>query len=71
MYNSHAWKIIGRFDNQQGAPSDISTDAPSFSVRILKKIKIWYGRQKMAVDIQKTRCGVRNRENLIKSACFI
>ena len=37
---------------------------------ISKIIQVWYGRQKMAVWIQKTLCGGRNTENLIDSTCF-
>ena len=35
-----------------------------------KKIRICDGRQKVAVEIQKTRCGGRNTDNLIESTCF-
>ena len=35
-----------------------------------KRIQIWDGRQKVAVEIQKSLCGGRKIENLIESTCF-
>ena len=62
---------MGRVDDQQGAPAQISADAPSVSVLISKRIQIWDGRQKLAVETQKTLCGDRNTYNLINSTCSI
>ena len=42
---------MGRVDYQQGDPAEISVDAPIISVWISKKIQIWDGRQKVAVEI--------------------
>ena len=41
-------------DDQQGAPAEMSYDAPIFSAWISKRIQIWDGRQKVMVEIQKT-----------------
>ena len=57
-------------DGQRGALSEVSADVPSISVWISKRIQIWDGRQKVAVEIQKTLCGGRNTYNFIKSTCF-
>ena len=44
---------------------------PSFSVRLSKRIQIWDGRQKVALEIQKSLCRGRNKDNLVESTCFI
>ena len=49
----------------------MSANAPRISVLISKRIQIWYGRQKMAVEIQRSLCGGRNTDNLIYSICII
>ena len=61
---------MGGVDDPQGALAEISADAPNISVRISKRIQIWDGRQKLAVEIQKSLCGGRKTENLIESTCF-
>ena len=61
---------MGRVDDQQGAPAQISADAPSVSVLISKIIQIRYGRQKVAVELHKTLCKVIKTDNLIKSTYF-
>ena len=43
---------------------------PSVSVWISKIIKIWDGRQKVVVEIQKSLCGGIKIDNLIDSARF-
>ena len=70
MYKSDGSHLWGRVDNQQGESSEISADAQSVSVWISKIIRIWYGRKKVVVEIQKSFCGGRKIENLIKSTCF-
>ena len=60
----------GRGNNRQGALAEISYDSKIVSVWIPKRIKIWYGRQNMVVEIHKTLCGGRNADHLIKSVCF-
>ena len=61
---------MGRFDNQQGMPSEISADAPSVYVWISKIIQIWDGRQKMAVEIQNLFFRGIKSEILIKNTFF-
>ena len=55
MYNSAGRRTRGKVDNRQGAPAEMSADAPIFSVKIPNRIQIWDGRQKVAVEIQKTQ----------------
>ena len=50
--------------------SKISADATSISVQISKIIQNWDGRQKVAVEIQKTLFGGINIEHLIESTFF-
>ena len=60
----------GRGNDQRGASTEISkmsAYAPNVSLCILKRIKIWYGRQKVAIEIQKSRLGGRKTYNLIES----
>ena len=45
-------------------------DGPSFSVCLSRRIQIWDGKQKVAVEIQKSLCEGRKTENLIESTCF-
>ena len=70
MFNISGQQIIGSVDNRRGALAERSYDSPSVSVWISKIIQIWDGRQKVAVEIQKTLCEGRNKENLIESTCF-
>ena len=70
MQNSDGRQKMGRIDNLQGSLVEISADAPSISVLISKIIKICYGRQKVAVEIQKLLGGGRKTENLINHTCF-
>ena len=62
---------MDRFYDLQGTSSEISADASSVSVLILKRIQIWYGRQKVAVKAQKTLCGGIHKDNLIESTFFL
>ena len=41
-------------DYRRGALDEMSADAPIVSVKIPKIIQIWDGRQKVAIEIQKT-----------------
>ena len=54
-----------RGGDQQGASVEMSADSTSVSVQIFDRIQIWYGRQIVTVEIQKTLCGSRNTENFI------
>ena len=47
----------------------MSADTQSVSVFIKKRVKIWDGRKKVPVEIQKTPCEGRNTDNLIESTC--
>ena len=58
------------FDDRRGVPAEISADEPSVSARIPRRIQIWDGRLRVAVEIRKSLCGGRKIENLIESACF-
>ena len=42
---------MGKVDDWQGAPAEISANAPIASVWISTRIQIWDGRQKAAVEI--------------------
>ena len=61
----------GMYDDRQGVPSEINDGAPSFSVWISKRIQIWDGSQKVAVEIYNSIYGGRKTEKLIESRCFI
>ena len=64
MYNSDGRRLWDRGDNHRGVLARmrrISDVAPSVSVCIPKIIQIWYGKKKVAVEIQKTLCGGRKK----------
>ena len=52
---------MGKVDEWEGALAEISADAPIVSMWISRRIEIWYGRQKVALEIQ---------INLIESTWF-
>ena len=63
----HLWSMV---DYQQGVLAENIADAPSVSLLISKIIQIQYGRQIVAVVIQKLLCGDRKTYNLIDSTWF-
>ena len=54
MYNSSGRRLRGRVEDQRGSPDEMSADVPIAFVKIPKIVQIWYVRQKVAVEIQKT-----------------
>ena len=51
MYNRDGQWLQGRFDNQRGAPEEMSAYALSVFVCLSKRIQIRDRRQKLAVEI--------------------
>ena len=48
----------------------MSAFLPSVSAWITKRIQIWDGRHKVAVEIQKVICGGIKTENLVEYVCL-
>ena len=61
---------MGRVDSRQEASSEISTDALSVYVWNSKRIQSLDGRQKVAVEIQKTLCEDKIGDILVNFTCF-
>ena len=58
MYNRAGRHRMVRFDNWQGAPAEMSADAPIGSAWISKKIQIWDGRQKWQQKYRRRSVGL-------------
>ena len=71
MDNRSGRWLWGRVDVQGGALAKMSAFLPSVYAWIPKIIQNWGGRQKLALEIHKSLCGVRKKDNLIDSTCFI